>query len=169
VPCGRYPTPGSRRCKFHGGAKAKLLPGDPGRGGAQVTTGLYATVLRDGDLAAYALARGSLGNLDEEIALARAQLHKYLDKHGLDIDGARIKSKSTSKDGSSASYESHMDVVLAHLDKIAKLERIRSEMLEAGATPHDDLEAHEEWLKRAGSRPPSSSALSSSQPPKEPT
>lgn len=152
--CTRYPTPGSRRCHFHGGAKAKIPPGDPGRGGAAVKHGLYAKFLRDPDeKRVYAEARAL--DLEEEVRVAKGKLAWTLKKHAKDPDGGVVVGVTEHGDR----IKPWIEIVQAHLDNLRKLVLALKEIGQYG---HDDeLETYEEWLKsaRGGSGlPPSPSS-----------
>ena len=88
-----------------------------------------------------------VGDLDAEIRLAKTQLHLYLAENGLKLAGGDVVTASTSIGGSSKSIVLHTQVVLLHLDRIGKLEKIRAE-LRALAPPDDgEAEGYDEWVR----------------------
>ncbi len=117
---------------MHGGAKAKIPPGDPRRGGAAVATGIYARHLHDDSpvrLRAYLDAK--VGDLDEEIRVAKAYLAWAIEQHQLDPDsGPEVTS------GRITSYRLWETIVGEHQDKVRKLELARSKIAKTG-----DIEA----------------------------
>ena len=66
--CGRYPTHGSKRCHYHGGAKARIPKGDHRRGGPKHGVGIYRRFLLDNEKESYESAE--LGTFDHEIRLS---------------------------------------------------------------------------------------------------
>jgi hypothetical protein len=117
---------------MHGGAKAKIPPGDPRRGGAAVTTGIYSKYLRpDTPVTIDAYLAAKVGDLDEEIRVAKAYLAWAIEQHQGDPLGGIQYSF-----GRVQSWRSWETIVGEHQDKVRKLELARSKIAKTG-----DIEA----------------------------
>jgi len=169
---------GVTRCRMHGGTRQrKAGTGDPALGGAPVQTGVYAKYLRGKYRADHDAAR--LGDLDEEIRVAKAYLAGHIRKHQADpCGGIHVSS------GPITRVRLYADVVAELLDRIRKLELARAQLL-TGPQPPDDnaMQDYRSWLASSASAPATASepslrpsdstsspasAVPSSRPPKEP-
>lgn len=147
-------------CYQHGGKQELLPPGDPERGGRPPTTFRYAHALRsEEDRALYEASAKLLGNLEEEIKLARTNLFRFQRtveesaKGGLPV--------SVAGGGGSVTVKPYAQVVQEYLDLIGRLESRRAALLQQAKPVDDDLETYEAWV--AGTRSPSSQPPSSSE------
>ncbi len=141
-PCLRHPTPGSRRCHYHGGAKAKIPRGDPRQGGRKPTTGLYVRHLKPEQLEAHEMAKATVGSLDEELALARANLDWAVKRWSGRPGGGVLVEK-----GRVTKIRLYADVVLEHIDRIRALEKARAEILKVAPPESRDLKTYEVWVQ----------------------
>lgn len=149
VPCRNPPAHGSIRCRFHGGGKAKFPPGDPRRGGVERRTGLYARHLPPEQLEAFDAA--ALGNLDQEIRLAKANLDWAVQRWTEDPLGGVV----TTRGDKSITERLWVDIVREHGEHVRKLEAARAVILAGEPPPNENVEAYEIWRASAktGSSP----------------
>jgi len=143
----------TRCCRRHGGVQQRADPGDPIRGGRPPETFSYVGTVPPALQPIYEAAKGELGKLDHELALARTNLFRYQQKVSEQEKGG-IPS-SVSAGGQSVSIRSYADIVGEYLDRISRMESRRARILEAvgGTESNDsDLLGHDEWLKAAASR-----------------
>jgi len=157
----------TQRCKFHGGTKQLLEPGDPRRGGRPPTTFRYSTFMRtDEDRELYESARGALGSLDEELNLARTNLERF--RRSRDEQAKGGIPLSVSDGGKSVSVRPYAQIEAEYLDLIRRLEEGRKKLLSSGVPDNDDSETYREWIATARKPSDDSSSGSSSAPASEP-
>ncbi len=144
LPCARWPVKGRARCRLHGGA--------PGSGRGNYSSRIYVQHLQIGDAEAFheALEAGGLDRMRSACALAAAQLNGYLREHGLAVVGGQVVARDGHGGGS---IDLHVNVVLRHLEKIAKLERVLAE-LQALAVAREDHADVDRWLAALVGPPP---------------
>jgi len=118
---------------MHGGGK-KNQKGSPLSGGRPSTTFRYSKMLRtDEDKELYESTRTALGDLEEEIALARTNLSRY--QRLAEEKGTGGIPTSFSGGGKSVGLRIYADIIQEYLDLVGKLEERRSRILAAGKAP----------------------------------
>lgn len=130
TPCKRSPLAGKRRCKLHGGASTGA--GNPARPGNRnaLKHGLYSDRLTDEEKALLQLM--PVGNLDEEVRLARVLLMRTLEAEETD-DGALWTDRVIlRKPGLEMTYRlpQYLKHIIRLLGRIARLEIARAALLE---------------------------------------
>lgn len=130
TPCKRSPLAGKRRCKLHGGASTGA--GNPARPGNRnaLKHGLYSDRLTDEEKALLELM--PVGNLDEEIRLARVLLMRTMEAEETDDRSLWIDRVILRKPGLDVTYRlpQYLEHIIRLLGRIARLEIARAALLD---------------------------------------
>lgn len=141
APCKRAPMEGKTRCKLHGGAST----GAPKGNSNAVKHGFYSDALLPEERLLY--ERAEVGNLDDEIRLARVKLHRFVRlsgslelqdlvdgalevarKSGMAYDFATKEMAPFEKQEIKAAAPNYAELIIKQLDIIRKLELARVEL-----------------------------------------
>ncbi|MCP3998860.1 MAG: hypothetical protein GY722_27880 [bacterium] len=118
-------TPGSRRCHYHGGAKAQIPRGDRRRGGPDGHCGIYRRWLTDEEKDCY--DETLLGNLDDEIRVVKAKLAWIIKVHSANPEGG-IKVEARKGTGVSVKMIPYIEIAEQLTDQIRRLELARAKL-----------------------------------------
>ena len=146
-PCRRFPTEGSKRCHYHGGAVARMPVGCKQRGGGPITHGLYVRHLDAEQQAIFHAA--SVDAIDDEIRLAKTILDTVVKRWAFDPTGGVIQSR-----GDSVIRERlHVDIVREQAETVGRLLKIRARLKGEGGMA-ETRSALEELMGRIKSGEP---------------
>ncbi len=118
-------TPGSRRCHYHGGAKARIPRGDRRRGGPDGHCGIYRRWLTDEEKDCY--DETLLGNLDDEIRVVKAKLAWIVKTHSANPEGG-VKVEARKGTGVSVKMIPYIEIAEKLTDQVRRLELARAKL-----------------------------------------
>ena len=120
-------TPGSKRCHYHGGAKARIPIGDRRRGGPDGHCGIYRRWLTDEEKECY--DETLLGNLDAEIRVAKAKLAWIIKTHSANPEGG-VKVEAKKGIVMSVKMVPYIEIAEKLTDQVRRLELARARLRE---------------------------------------
>jgi len=113
---------------MHGGRNERAPKGDPIRGGKKPVLFMYASALnRPGDAELIEAANAKLGTLDDEIALCRRNLARFMEANEENARGGLPIPVSGSR--GSVTLHFYSDIVAEYLDRIGRLEEKRARII----------------------------------------
>lgn len=149
--CQKHALKDSTRCRLHGGASSKANKGNA----HAVKHGFYSDALLPEEKLLY--ERAEVGNLDDEIRLARVKLHRFVRlsgslelqdlvdgalevarKSGMAYDAATESMQPFDKQEIKAAAPNYAELIIKQLDIIRKLELARLDINKAGGGDDPD-------------------------------